>query len=221
MTTLAFVEAFTSWLRQQMSRRGLRPGQVAAMAGVTPSTVSKWLAGNTVPDPESCGRLAVLFGRPVAEVYVAAGHPSPEYVPEPRDLVTLHDRAQELLAELPVEVPVYDQLVSAGEGHAATIDRIYLPPARGRGRRLFGLPVRGTSMAPGILEGDTVVIDPDAAPRDGDTVVASVGDEVVVKTLRRKSDHFVLQGTNGKVIPADEARIAGVVVQIIRNVPRG
>jgi transcriptional regulator with XRE-family HTH domain len=46
---------------------------LAQALGVTRATVSRWALGQTVPDAESCLRLAKLTGRTAAEVFRAAG----------------------------------------------------------------------------------------------------------------------------------------------------
>ena len=54
---------------------------------------------------------------------------------------------------------------------------------------LFALRVAGDSMRDaGLLEGDVVIVRRDARPRDGQIVVALVGDEATVKTLHRTKD---------------------------------
>lgn len=211
---------FADWLRGQMERRGLRQSQVAAYVGVTPAAVSRWLSGISRPDPPSVVKIADLFHERVARVYELAGHPNPDYVPEVRQKVSFQDQILEALADAPILVPVVEQLAAAGEGQIA-LDYVALPPQRAAGHSLAALVVRGESMAPEIQDGDYIVIDTDATARDGDTVVASIGEEVIVKRLQRKSDHFVLAGNNGKVVRADDAEIAGVVIQIVRDVPRG
>ena len=53
------------------------------------------------------------------------------------------------------------------------------------GSMAFALEIRGDSMAPEILEGDVVVIDPDEPPNPGDFVVAKNGDhEATLKQYR-------------------------------------
>lgn len=53
------------------------------------------------------------------------------------------------------------------------------------GSMAFALEIRGDSMAPEILEGDVVVIDPDEPPHPGDFVVAKNGDhEATLKQYR-------------------------------------
>ena len=46
---------------------------LAQALGVTRATVSRWALGQTVPDAESCLRLAKLTGRTAAAVFRAAG----------------------------------------------------------------------------------------------------------------------------------------------------
>lgn len=55
------------------------------------------------------------------------------------------------------------------------------------GSMAFALEVRGDSMAPEILEGDVVVIDPDVDPLPGDYVVAKNGSHEA--TLKQWSAH--------------------------------
>ncbi len=190
-------------------------GQLAYRIKVSPATVSRWLSGGR-PDPEYCGRLAKFFEVPIEEVYAAAGPPA-DYVPPERQELSPKDAILEALADFPVAVPVQEQLVSAGEGRTASMDRIYLAPAKAAGRNIIAVRVRGFSMEPTISEGDTIIVDRDAAAQPNDIVVATVGDNVYVKRLARKLDTFVLAGTNGTIIPADEATIIGKVIQVIRE----
>lgn len=215
--------AFAEWLSERMQRRGLNQSQVAAYAGVHPSSVNAWLKGSSFPSTRSCRRLAEVFGVPVAEVYNLAGHGTPDYVPPPRQELSPVERMLEAISEMPLPVPVVEQLASAGEGQGAVIETLWVPPTATGGRRpnLLGLRVRGTSMEPEVHDGDTVIIDRDATPKPGDVVVASVGDDVFVKRLERKSDgRLVLRGNNGRLVPADEALVAGVVIQAVRDIRR-
>ncbi|GAA4493592.1 hypothetical protein GCM10023095_04100 [Pseudaeromonas paramecii] len=53
------------------------------------------------------------------------------------------------------------------------------------GSRAFALRVKGDSMAPDIIEGDVVVVDPDVSPQPGDIVVAKNGShEATIKQYR-------------------------------------
>ena len=73
----------------------------------------------------------------------------------------------------------------------------------------------------GILEGDYVVVQRRDEARDGEIVVALVGDdEATVKRYFRESDHIRLQPENSSMEPilADDVQILGRVVGLFRSV---
>lgn len=84
------------------------------------------------------------------------------------------------------------------------------------------LRVRGLSMRDaGILEGDLLAVHATREARDGQTVVARLGDDVTVKRLRRTPRGVVLEAANPafadiEVGPADALEIEGVVVGLVR-----
>jgi repressor LexA len=90
------------------------------------------------------------------------------------------------------------------------------------GRNLFALRIKGDSMIEaGILEGDLVVVRPQSSARNGDIVVARIGeDEATVKRLVRKPGIIHLAPANPKYrpIPVDEqTKILGKVVRVVRQ----
>lgn len=208
-------ETFGDWLRLALDKKGWSQGQLAIRVGVSPSTVSRWLTGGR-PDPEYAGRLAKAFGEPLAKVYAVAGHPA-DYAPPERQPLSQRDATIEFLSRQPIEIPIVEQLASAGAGQQV-LDYVYLPPSRATSRNLIGVRVKGQSMEPDILDGDTLIIDREIEARPGHIVVATVGDETFVKRLEKKAGHLVLTGNNG-AMPGDDAEIAGVVIQVIHDVP--
>jgi repressor LexA len=80
-------------------------------------------------------------------------------------------------------------------------------------------------MEAGILDGDTIVVQRSDDARNGDVVVALVGedesaDEATVKTFYRESDGRIrLQPENASLEPiyADHVRILGKVVGVFRS----
>ena len=83
------------------------------------------------------------------------------------------------------------------------------------------LRVRGDSMKEaGILEGDMVVVHPQDTARDGDVVVALLGEEATVKRFFRERDHVRLQPENEAMDPirSKEVKVLGRVVGLLRNV---
>jgi repressor LexA len=84
------------------------------------------------------------------------------------------------------------------------------------------LKVKGESMIDaGILEGDFVVVRPADTARNGEIVVALVGDdEATVKRYFREKDHVRLQPENKsmKPIKSREVSLLGKVVGVFRSV---
>jgi repressor LexA len=104
-------------------------------------------------------------------------------------------------------------------------ERIAVPDLLGRNAD-FLLRVTGESMIDaGILDGDLVVVRSQDDARDGEVVVALVGDdesadEATVKTFRRDRDGRVrLQPENSALEPiyADHVRILGKVTGVLRS----
>lgn len=84
----------------------------------------------------------------------------------------------------------------------------------------FALRVRGDSMInAAILDGDMVVVRPQAAADDGQIVVARIGDEATVKRLHRRNGEIWLMPENENYAPIDgsEAEIVGLVKAVIRE----
>ncbi len=86
--------------------------------------------------------------------------------------------------------------------------------------KCFALRVRGDSMInAGILDGDTVVVRPQANADDGQIVVARIGDEATVKRLRRRNEEVWLMPENDAYSPIDgsEAELIGLVKAVVRE----
>ncbi len=89
------------------------------------------------------------------------------------------------------------------------------------GGELFGLRVHGDSMRDaGILDGDLAIVRKQPTARSGEIVVALVGDEATVKTLRRVSRRVELHPANPDYAPIvpdpDEFLLLGRVIEIRR-----
>lgn len=87
------------------------------------------------------------------------------------------------------------------------------------------LRVRGLSMRDaGILDGDLLAVKKTPEARDGQIVVARIGDDVTVKRLHRRGSTLQLLPENPEfapiiVRPGDEFAIEGLAVGLIRAAP--
>jgi repressor LexA len=83
------------------------------------------------------------------------------------------------------------------------------------------LRIRGDSMKDaGILEDDFVVVRPQETAKDGEIVVALLGEEATVKRFFREPDHIRLQPANDAIEPirSKEVKVLGRVVGLMRSV---
>jgi repressor LexA len=122
-----------------------------------------------------------------------------------------------------VAVPLLGR-VQAGALTTATEDiEGYVPVQTRASGDLFALRVEGESMlGAGILPGDIAIVRHQPTAHNGDIVVALVGDEATVKTLRLIDGRPELHPENKDYKPIvpepDELVILGKVIEIRRNV---
>ncbi|HKG37190.1 MAG TPA: transcriptional repressor LexA [Solirubrobacterales bacterium] len=140
---------------------------------------------------------------------------------KPRALELLIDKAKK--AVRPGRLPVVGS-VAAGQPILAEEnieDYIEVPDVIGGEDGDYVLRVRGESMKDaGILEGDYVIVHPAEDARDGEIVVALIGDEATVKRIFRERDHVRLQPENSAMEPilTTEAKVLGKVTGVFRSV---
>jgi repressor LexA len=128
----------------------------------------------------------------------------------------------------PVAVPVMGR-IAAGTPVEAIQNKthvINMPPDLLSAGDHFALEVRGDSMIEaGILDGDTLVVCKQEDARNGDIVVALVGDdesadEATVKTFYREEGRIRLQPENSSLEPiyASHVQVLGKVVGVFRSI---
>lgn len=139
-------------------------------------------------------------------------------------------RAIDVLEETPwrqkalTQVPLVGR-VTAGQPILAleNIEETYPLPTELVGRdSVFMLGVRGDSMInAGILDGDYVLVRDQDTARNGEIVVAMVGeDEATVKRFFREKDHVRLQPENDYLEPiiSREVAVLGKVIGVFRKI---
>ena len=100
-------------------------------------------------------------------------------------------------------------------------DYVSVPEMAGGSNGNYLLQIRGESMKDaGIIEGDHVVVHSQDTARDGDIVVALLGEEATVKRFFKEPDHIRLQPENETMEPirSKEVKVLGKVVGLLRQV---
>jgi repressor LexA len=140
---------------------------------------------------------------------------------KPRALELLREQARKAVG--PSGLPVVGR-VAAGAPVLAEEnieEYVEVPPIAGGEDGEYVLRVTGDSMKDaGILDGDHVVVRPQDTARNGEIVVALVGEEATVKRFFKEKDHVRLQPENSALEPirTREAHVLGRVVGVCRRV---
>ncbi len=121
-----------------------------------------------------------------------------------------------------VSVPVIGR-VTAGlpiYAYEYTDGYVQISSKKAAGRELFALRVKGESMRDaGILSGDVVICEKTQSARNGDIVVALIGEEATVKTFFAENGRYRLQPQNPDFEPivVDELTVLGKVISLYRD----
>jgi repressor LexA len=140
---------------------------------------------------------------------------------KPRALELMFDKAMKAIS--PSGLPLVGQ-VAAGQPVLAEEnieEYVQVPDIAGGDEGEYVLRITGESMRDaGILEGDCVVVRPQETAKDGDIVVALLGEEATVKRFFKEKDHIRLQPESKGMEPirTRDVRVLGRVVGVFRRV---
>jgi repressor LexA len=136
-----------------------------------------------------------------------------------RGIALLKQPTSEPLLEIPLIGRVMaGKPVEIFENH----EPILVPPMLLRAGTHFVMEVQGDSMIDdGIREGDLVIVQQQAAPNNGDTVVAVVHGEATIKRFYLRGAIVELQPANAQMtalrVDAQDVEVKGVVAGLIRK----
>lgn len=191
-------------LKALRAARQISQKDLAAQLFVSPQAVGKWEREEATPNPETVRKLSELFD--VSADYLLGRELSPNASP----------------ASHALRVPVLG-VIQAGIPMDAIEDildweEVPVSWASG-GREYFGLRMKGDSMYPKYLEGDTVILRKDSACDTGDDCAVLVnGDAATLKQVLLREDGAVeLRPVNPTYPPRtySPAEIESLPVQII------
>jgi phage repressor protein C with HTH and peptisase S24 domain len=175
---------FGQRLKAAMKAADVKNVEIARVLGITASSVSQWISGDTVPRDDKIVKLAELLKVKPEEL---AGRPIR------KALAAMPLNAVAVAAQSTRDLPVY----AAAEGGSgamiisqSAIEYTYRSETS-RGPECFAVHVIGDSMEPAFFQGEQVVVDPRRVPAAGDDCIfindADPEWRAIVKRLLRAS----------------------------------
>ena len=197
-------------IKRIRDRYDLTQDELGEIAGVSGGAVSTWERGTAEPRMGAIQKIADHFNISKADI-----------IDDSNDNTSAETTSIRIpvLGSVPAGIPL-----EAIEDIADWED-IPLEWLKG-GKEYFGLKVKGDSMYPRYIEGDTIILRKTDDCESGDDCVVYVnGYDATLKKVIKKRDHIILQPFNSVYEPMmfdynDECntiKIAGVVVELRRK----
>lgn len=179
---------------------------------VADTTISAWCAGRIKPAADKIEKMAEIFGTSEEEIKAAFNIPQ------------THDKPQRIFAEETQLVPILGVSSAGNKMFILEETKGYLTTRR-EGPKDFAIQVIGHCMEDpddarqSIYDGDFVIVRPDVDVRNGDVVVARIGEESTLKRffLDKETNTIYLVPDNPEYkplhFPATEVAIVGKVIK--------
>lgn len=202
-------------LKKTMKLRGIKQKEIALEIGVSQPTVSDWVNGKKIPEGENLSKLANILG---LDPRVILGY-APITEPAPHDgYITIP-----VFGTIPAGIPIeaIEDILDYEELSAAAFS-----PAH----EYFALRIKGNSMYPSYLDGDTVIFRKQNDCENGDDCAVMVNsDDATFKRVKKSEDGIALMPLNpdydvrfftNRQIEDIPVRIIGVAVEIRRSLKK-
>ena len=205
------MESISTRIQQAMDIRGLKQTDLVERTKISKGSLSSYVSGRYAPKQNNIYLLAKALNVNV-EWLMGADIPM-TYFKEVRS--SDHNPA--------VRIPVLGRVAAGIPINAVeeTIDWEEIPAEMAGSDEYFGLRIKGDSMSPRIMDGDTVIVRRQDDADTGDIVIAIVnGDDGVCKKLKKTDSGIMLISLNPAYDPMvfDHSDIDTIPVSIIGRV---
>ena len=213
-------------LKELRKEKGISQAHLARNLGVNQTAVSQWETGRTLPSADLLYKIAEYLEVSVDYLLGRTPHTNPEEArpdPSPAESEKKYTRIH-VYGSVPAGVPT--------EALEDIVDFEDIPTEWLRGgQEYFGLKVKGDSMYPVYLDGDTIIVRKQPTCESGEDCVVYVnGYEATLKRVQLLPDGLRLQPLNPNYPPQTFTKeevqalpvgIAGVVVELRRTMKKG
>ncbi len=195
-------QIFASNLRRILATYKLSQKDASQTLGIASQTFNNWCKGNSIPSLDTIDRLAEFFHCTRADLIEHPGSSS---------------------VRMSVSIPVLGR-VAAGipiDAISEIIDREEIPSEIAKTGEYFGLRIKGDSMSPRIMDGDTVIVRRQEDAESDQIVIALInGHDGVCKKLKKLNNGIMLISLNPQYDPMvyDYSEIDAIPVKILGRV---
>lgn len=182
-------------IRQRRKLLGLTLQQVADEFRINRASVAEWESGRSNPDVMKLADLARVLR--VSSEWLLTG--DEKHAPDAAtDLDHHYERVRRARFKLEAGICGYTvEFKDDDDAPPIVFRREWLQRNGLRADKLIAMKVSGSSMEPGLWDGDTVVINlADAEPQDGVVFAVNYEGQCVIKRLRRDAGQWFLASDN-------------------------
>lgn len=163
-----------------LQKTGTTAYQVSKNTGISQATLSAWKKGTYTPKQDKLQKIADYFGITIDDLLGRSDS-------TPKQKGVLIPTLGTVKAGIPLDA--IEEIIDYEE----------IPVEMAKQGEFFSLRVKGDSMEPRIMEGDSVIVRKQPDADSGDIVIALVnGNEATVKKLKKTSDGIMLIPNNSK-----------------------
>jgi transcriptional regulator with XRE-family HTH domain len=152
------------FIKKRREDRGLSQGELARLAGFTPAFISRLEKGAYTGEftVQTLEKLARALKSSVSELRgIVTGHS--DFKDKP---TSLYGAFKEISSSI-IEIPILAELHMPGE----IVEYTYMAKSRPGKVNYVGVRAKGFCLEPQILDGDILIIDKDAVPEPGKTIL--------------------------------------------------
>lgn len=173
-------------IKRLRESHGMNQAQLAEIAGVTDKAVSTWENDLKIPRMGAIQRIADYFGLMKSDII------------EDCSSFSRFEREQPSIERIPVVGRVVAGIPT--EAVEDVVDWEEIPYAQARRGDYIGLKVKGASMEPRFLDGDTVIVRRQPDVESGEIAIVFVnGNEATMKKVLKQPDGITLVALNTAV----------------------
>lgn len=195
-------QIFASNLRRLLANYSLSQKDAARTLGIASQTFNNWCKGNSIPSIDTIDKLADFFHCTRSDL-----------IESPRSSSIRMSVSIPVLGRVAAGIPI--------DAISEIIDREEIPSEMAKTGEFFGLRIKGDSMSPQIMDGDTVIVRRQDDAESDEIIIALVnGHDGVCKKLKKLNSGLMLISLNPQYDPMvfDHSEIDTMPVRILGRV---